>query len=453
MLRASRGQVKTALPRLPGHGWLRHGRFCYALHAMQHVERAIRDRVRLAAPPSKAHTLRALFLAGLADGETVIASPLLGEDQLAAISCLRTLGVAVDVPSPDRVVVRGCAGRPQPSCAELDVNESGVTMNFLAAVACLSASPVRLTGRGRICRRPVRELVSGLRQLGCRVDYAGTEGFPPLIVHGGGIPGGEARMSGAVTSQYFSALLAAAPFADGPVSLSCTDEMTEKPYVCITLEMMQHFGVNAEESEMRLFRVPNAGGYRAADVTVEGDWSGATFLLQAAAVCGIEVSVTGLRPDSCQGDRCIAEILANMGCEVDICDDCTTVRGPVTTAIEADMADTPDLVPAVAVTGAFLDRPSRLTHIGHLRHKECDRLEVIGSQLARMGASVASDDSSLTVCGTDALHGSRIDPHNDHRIAMSFAVAGLALGGQEIEAPECVAKSFPGFWDALRQFF
>ncbi|MHC4592031.1 MAG: 3-phosphoshikimate 1-carboxyvinyltransferase [Planctomycetota bacterium] len=417
---------------------------------MKTVERTTRTDITVAAPPSKAHTLRALFLSALADGRSVIHGPLLGKDQERAIECLRRLGVGI-ASEADRLVVNGLGGEFRPTAVELDVGESGVSMNFLAALACLSRAPVVITGASRITERPVAELVSGLRQLGCGIDYLGEDGFPPLKVRGGGIPGGMAEMRGQITSQYFSALLAAAPYADRPVTLRCTGPLTEKPYLGITMSMMADMGVQAQDEDFATFSAPNGQGYEAGDILIEGDYSGASFFFEAAAICRSRVTVAGLNPESVQGDRRFLALLERMGCEVQALPDGFAVQGRELCGIEADMADTPDLVPPLAVTAAFAAGETRLTNIAHLRHKECDRLAVIASELGKMGVQASCDESALSIEG-GSPHGARIDPHNDHRIAMSFAIAGLAVGNQVIEDETCVAKSFPDFWDRLTVF-
>jgi len=418
---------------------------------MKVIPKAARAEVTVAAPPSKAHTLRALFLAALAEGRSVVHNPLLGEDQRRAIECLQRLGVNISVEGAT-LTVDGAGGRFQPTCEELYVGESGVCMNFLTALACLSPRPITVTGDRRITERPIAEIVNGLRQLGCALDYVEREGFPPIRVHGGGIPGGRAQMRGDITSQYFSAVLAASPYARNPVSLRCVGPMSEKPYLRITLAMMADLGVNVESSDFAEFNVPNVHGYRARDLRIEGDFSSASFLFQAAAICGNAVTVTGLNRDSVQGDRRFLTLLDEMGCEVTVAENGVAVRGAPLKAIEADMADTPDLAPPLAVTAAFAQGTTRLTNIAHLRHKECDRLAVIASELTKMGARALCDENSITVEGGHPLHGAQIDPHNDHRIAMTFAIAGLAVGDQTIEDETCVAKSFPDFWERLEAF-
>lgn len=415
------------------------------------VSKTTKTEATVTAPPSKAYTLRALFMAALADGRSLIHNPLLGEDQQGAIECLRRLGVTVAA-KDETLIVNGTSGRFEPVSDELYVGESGVGMNFLTALACLSSRPVTITGANRLLERPISQIVDGLRQLGSRIEYVARDGFPPIRLHRGGLQGGTVYMKGDITSQYFSAILAVAPYAAKPVQLKCIGQMSEKPYLEITMAMMADFGVNVENEDFTEFRVPNAHGYEAREANVEGDYSSASFFFEAAAVCQNTVTVFGLNPKSVQGDKRFLSLLEQMGCEVSLSENSVTVRGRPLSAIEADMADTPDLVPPLAVTAAFAEGTTRLANIAHLRHKECDRLAVTVSELAKMDARASCDEDSITIGGGCKLHGARIDPHNDHRIAMSFAIAGLAVGDQIIENEMCVGKSFPDFWEKLRAF-
>ena len=403
------------------------------------------------APPAKAHTLRVMILASLAEGQSIIRRPLLAEDQLNVLECLRRLGIDIERDRGDlRVFGRG--GRYAPTGEDLDVGESGVGMNFLTSAACLADIPVVLTGTERLLQRPIGELVAALRQLGCEIEYLGEEGFPPIRVRGGGIKGGTARMHGAVTSQYFSSLVIAAACADSPVIIECLDAMSERPYFDITLQMMAEFGIEAENDGYKKMRIPNDRKYRARDLSIEGDYSSASFFFLAAAVAKSKITVTGLNPDTRQGDKYFLNLIEKMGCRVSVGEEKIVVEGGDLAAIEEDMSNVPDLVPPAAIAAAFAEGASRFTNIAQLRVKESDRLKVMVSELAKMGVTASCDADSLTVNGAKDIHGARIDPHNDHRIAMSFAAAGLAVGGQTVENPGCVAKSFPDFWKRFEIF-
>ncbi|MCK5643827.1 MAG: 3-phosphoshikimate 1-carboxyvinyltransferase, partial [Gammaproteobacteria bacterium] len=365
--------------------------------------------------------------------------------------CLGRLGIEV-TRDDDNLLMNGAGGAYAPVSDELNVAESGVGMNFLTSAACLSENPVTITGSKRITERPISEVVTGLRQLGCSIEYLGAEGFPPIRVQGGGIRGGHARIRGGKTSQYFSSIVISAPCADGAVTLTCLDTMSEKPYLDITLQMMADFGVEAKNDDYKRIEIPAGQTYAARDMTIEGDYSNAAFFFLAAAVCKSRVTVSGLNADTRQGDRKFLELMERMGCNVLTQGREITVEGKPLHAIEEDMSDLPDLVPPAAIASAFAVGTSRFTNIGHLRHKECDRLAVMASELRKMGGVAQCDKDSLIVEGGGKLHGARIDPHNDHRIAMSFAVAGLPVGNQLIEDEMCVAKSFPDFWERFRVF-
>ncbi|MBN1391345.1 MAG: 3-phosphoshikimate 1-carboxyvinyltransferase [Sedimentisphaerales bacterium] len=418
---------------------------------MKVVDKIRNSDVVVDAPPSKAHTLRALIIGSLSAGKCTIYNPLLGEDQRNVIECLKRLGVEIKQQS-NKITVAGTGGKYMPVNDELNVGESGVGMNFLASAVNLADKPVVITGSKRITERPIREVVEGLRQLGCKIEYLGKEGFPPIRVNGGGIAGGEAKIRGGECSQYFSSIVISSPYAEKKVTLKCIDEMTEKPYFDISLQMMAEFGVKAENKNYKQIEIPK-GRYSAREITIEGDYSSASFFFLAGAICKSKVTVKGLRPDTKQGDKAFVAILEKMGCEVSETGAGICVEGRELTAIEQDMSDLPDLVPPLAIACAFAKGESRLTNIGHLRNKECDRLAVMALELGKMGAEAACDESGLIIRGSDKIHGGEIDPHNDHRIAMSFSVAGLAAGNQTIENEMCVAKSFPDFWERFEVFY
>lgn len=418
---------------------------------MKIIDKIRNTDVTIDAPPSKAHTLRALIISSLANGKSTIYNPLLGQDQLNVIECLKKLGIEIKH-EDNKLIVHGTGGRYTPIVDELNVGESGVGMNFLTSAACLSGKPIVITGAERITERPVSEVVNGLRQLGCRIEYLEKEGFPPIKIHGGGIKGGCAQIKGQQTSQYFSSIAISSPYADNKVTLRCIDTMTEKPYFDISLQMMSEFGIKAENDNYKEIRIPNDKKYSAKETTVEGDYSSASFFLLAGAICKSKVTVGSLNPNTKQGDKAFLALIEKMGCGVSITNDGICAQGQKLQAIEQDMSNLPDLVPPLAIAAAFARGRSKFIHIGHLRHKECDRLAVISSELDKMGVATKCDENSLTVEGTDNIHGARIDPHNDHRIAMSFAVAGLVTGDQIIKNEMCVAKSFPDFWEKFEVF-
>jgi len=417
---------------------------------METVEKIKNRDVTVQAPASKAHTLRALIIGSLAEGKTIIEKALLGQDQLNVIRCLKGLGVGVEV-QKDKITVNGLDGRYKPQVEELNVGESGVGMNFLASAACLADKPVVLTGAKRITERPISEIINGLRQLGCEIECLQNEGFAPVKITPVGIKGGQATMSGKDCSQYFSSLIVSAPYAETPVTIICTDELTEKPYVDITIQMAAEFGVQTRHNNYKQFEIPT-GRYKGRKIKIEGDYSSASFFFLAAAICKSRVTVSNLRPSTKQGDSTFIDLMGKMGCNITRDGENVTIEGAALKAIRQDMSDVPDLVPPMAIACAFAEGTSVLSRIGHLRHKECDRLAVMAGELSKMGVSAHCEQDALVIEANADAHGAVIDPHNDHRIAMSFAAAGLVTGRQTIENPLCVAKSFPDFWERFAVF-
>ncbi len=426
---------------------------------MRTINKAKAFDLSMAAPPSKAHSLRAIIIASLADGKTTIKNVLLAQDQLNVINCLRSLGIEIDVAdgvTGSNVTVYGCNGKISPPAdTTIDVGESGVGKNFLTSLACLSDKPVTITGSARIQQRPIGELVSALGQLGCSIDFLENDGFLPILVHGGGIAGGSGSLRGSISSQYFSSLAISVPYAKSDTIINCTDDMTEKPYIDITLDMMRKFGATADNNNYNQITVKSGLRYQPQTLQIEGDYSSCSFFFLAAAICRSRISITGLNPATSQGDKGFLDLLEQMGCDVAIADDRITLLGKPLQAVTVNMSNIPDLLPPAAIAAAFAAGTSRFTHIGHLRHKECDRLAVTAELLNKMGIEAICDDTSLSIIGSKSgktAHGGTIDPHNDHRQAMSFAVAGLVTGGQTIQNNDCVAKSFPDFWEKFEIF-
>jgi len=419
---------------------------------MKSIKMLSASKADIFVPPSKAHTLRALILASLCDGTSVITNPLMGEDQKHLISCLKALGVEVSV-SDNTVTIHGTGGVFNPASAELNCGESGVAMNFLCALSPFASSPVYLTGKEGLLKRPVGEIVQGLRQLGADISYKDTESFPPLNVKPSRLRGGQTKMQGKYTSQYFSSLTIASALAQQDVEIICTDEMSEKPYYDITLEMMRKFGVTAQNFEYKRMLISSGQKYTPLDITIEGDYSSASYFFEAAAVCGIEVRLHNMNEDSVQGDKKIIDYMKVMGCTVEKKDGVLTVKGGELTPLTADCNGTPDLVPTLAVCAAFADGKSLLQNVAHLKFKECDRITAVCTELGKMGIKACLEGNDLAVYGDKkSVHASDIHSYNDHRIAMSFAVPGLILKGQSIDNPGCVAKSFPNFWEVFSAF-
>ena len=395
------------------------------------------------APPSKSMTHRALVLAALADGRSIIRNPLTADDTEATSRVLAEL--CVETRGGNEWVVYG--GHLHAPSKPLNCGESGTTLRFMAAACALVDGDCRLTGGPSLSSRPMGPLLSALEQIGVRSESRG--GLPPVTIKGTGhIRGGEARLPGDVSSQFVSALLTVAPLADSPVKISLTTRLESRPYVSMTVDAMHAFGVEVEHTlDMTRLIVP-IRPYKATTVVVERDWSSASYPLAAGALAG-EARVMGLNLASSQADKVIITILTQMGVDVRACNDSVTVRSSKLKCVESDLSDCPDLFPVVSALCAASEEKSRLTGLGRLRLKESDRVAAMAEGLTRMGAEVSYDADSATIMG-GRLRGAEVDSWGDHRIAMSLAVLALKADGETIITNSgCVSKSYPGFWGDL----
>jgi len=397
------------------------------------------------APPSKSVTHRALVAAALARGRSAVRNPLDADDTRVTREGLSALGVPVTDES-GTWVVEGRDGLVAGG-GRLDLRESGTSARLLLALSALGEAPSVLDGDPRLRERPIADLAEALERLGARVVPGDRSGKLPL--EAGGVPpsGGRVEVPGDATSQYASALLLVGSRLPHGLDLTMRLPAVSLPYVRITERVLADFGVRVRNDGLRWLVAPTR--YRGREYVVEGDWSSASYLLAAAAVTGGRVTVDGVSASSAQADARLPAILRRTGCVVDVGRDRVEVRGGARwTGFDLDMNEAPDLVPTLAALAAFADGPCVIRGVGHLRHKESDRLETIASNLNAVGrpASVVGDRLEI---GAPAgrLHGARIATASDHRIAMAFAVVGLRVEGVEIDDPGCVAKSHPGFWD------
>jgi 3-phosphoshikimate 1-carboxyvinyltransferase len=404
----------------------------------------------LTLPGSKSYTHRALIAAALAPGESHLANALQAEDTVITAEALARLGAGVDWQGPT-VRVRGLGGRLHPVSGPLYLGNSGTSMRFLTAVAALGQGKYRLTGEARLLERPIGELLGALSQFGVKAQAENWDDFPPVIVWGG-LTGGRAKLSGTISSQYLSALFFIAPLAPQGGEIEVTGDLVSRPYVDLTLEVLGFFGISYLREGYRYFRFPGGQAYLPQDYAIEGDASSASYFWSAAALTGGRVSIANLWADSCQGDVEFLKVLARMGCTVSTLPEGLTVQGGPLQAVQVNMADMPDLVPTLAVLAAFAQGETVITGVPHLRHKESDRLQAVATELKKMGVQAQETEDGLIIQG-GSPRGAVIKTYQDHRLAMSFAVAGLKAPGVVIADPDCVAKSFPDFWQFFEKFY
>jgi 3-phosphoshikimate 1-carboxyvinyltransferase len=398
-------------------------------------------------PGSKSYTHRALIVSALADGESVLVNPLRSEDTEHTAQALQELGIPVFWEETSLYVL-GQGGRLRGEEETIFVGNSGTSMRFLTALAALRNGRTLLDGSERMRRRPIGELLAGLESLGIRAYSKGDNGCPPVIVESLGLKGGRVRIKGEESSQFLSALLMVAPYALRDVYVEVADRLVSKPYVDITRDVMAAFGVEIQSEGYRSFFVRSGQRYFPQRYQIEGDASHASYFFSAAAVTRGKLRVENFNPVSVQGDTGFLSILERMGCEVLRGDGWAEVLGKELQGIEIDMNAMPDLVPTLTVTAAFAQGKTVMKNIGHLRFKESDRIRALNSELAKMGIRVEEGEDWLRIEGGEA-HGAEIETHDDHRLAMSFAIAGLVVPGVKIKGEQCVDKSFPGFWETF----
>jgi 3-phosphoshikimate 1-carboxyvinyltransferase len=404
----------------------------------------------LTLPGSKSYTHRALVAASLARGESLLTNALDAEDTRLTAQALERLGAGIDW-REDGVRVKGKGGRWQPVLDPIYLGNSGTSMRFFTALAALGQGEYRLTGSPRLCERPQEELLAALDRLGVRAYSEKGDGCPPVVVHGG-LLGGRTQLSGAVSSQYLSALLFIGPLAPRGAQIEITGDLVSRPYVDLTLDVLGDFGVSYYREGYRFFHLPGDQSYQAQKYAIEADASSASYFWAAAALTKGRVTIANLNPDSCQGDVGFVEVLRRMGCRVTSGEEGLTVEGGVLQGIEADMAAMPDLVPTLAVLAAFAQGETVISGTAHLRHKESDRLHAVAAELRKLGIAARETADGLVIPG-GRPQGAVIDTYQDHRLAMSFAVAGLKAPGMIIKDPDCVAKSFPEFWQFFEKLY
>ena len=404
----------------------------------------------VALPGSKSYSNRALLVAALARGRSEITQALWSDDTRYMHRALEALGVRVRADEAGRTfVVDGVDGRFPATEATLDIGNAGTAARFLTAAVALGHGTFVVDGSPAMRKRPIQPLLEGLRALG--VDAVSREGTgcPPLVVRARGIEGGRTRMRGDISSQYFSAILLAAPYARHDVEIEVEGELVSAPYITMTLSTMEAFGVAGEREGDRHFRVAAGQRYQARSYAVEPDASAASYFFAAAAVTGSRVVVPRLGRGSAQGDLGLLDVLARMGCEVSMGETSVTVRGPAKLhAVDADFTRMGDVATTLMAIAPFADGPVTVRGIAQTHFEESDRPVAAAAELKRMGLRVEESWDAVTI-HPGLPRPTDVQTYDDHRIAMSFAVTGLRAPGIRIVNPGCVSKTFPEYFDVL----
>jgi 3-phosphoshikimate 1-carboxyvinyltransferase len=398
-------------------------------------------------PGSKSFTHRFLTAAALSNGPCTLKNGLKSDDTRYTMSAFQHMGVTIQE-TPDGFQVNGTQGKLGACAAPIDLGNSGTSMRFLTAMATLGTGTYTLTGTERMQERPLQDLLNGLSQAGAKVDTQRKNGCPPVEITGNTISGGRIILNCQVSSQYLSAVLMASPYWPEGVEVTITQGPVSRPYIDMTLAVMEQFGITVEREGYERFKVLPGQFYRHGTYHIEPDCSQAGYFWAAAAINGGTVKVAHTHKNSVQGDVGLVGLLEQMGCQAVQESDGLRLTGGTLTAIETDMADMPDVVPTLAVVAAFAQGTTVINNVSHLKAKESDRLQAVVNELTKMGIESSCTDSRLFVTG-GSPQAANIDTYDDHRMAMCFSLVGLKVPGIHIKDEACVNKSFPNYWEVL----
>ena len=397
-------------------------------------------------PGSKYEANRALICAALSNGTSVLSNLPENEDILGAIEALKQFGVGFEGDCKT-LRVKGVGGKPKTPTKEIHVGNSGTLFRFILPFAALTGGKTIITGSKRICERPIKDLLKSLSDLG--IKSRSSNGCAPIILQGGSFKGGKTTIDGSVSSQFISALLLASPYANQDVEIRIKGNLVSRTYVDMTIGTMASFGVKASHKAYRTFKVKSGQKYSAREKRMPADWSSANYFLALSAILPGRVKVEGVVHNS--QESYFSDVLLKVGCKVLKGKDFIEVIGPKSLKrITVNMEKMPDSVQTLAAIACFAKGKTRITDIGHLVHKESNRINDTVKELRTLGIRASCDGSSMTIEG-GAIKRGVIDSHNDHRMAMSFAVIGSKASGVHINNPDAVNKSFPGFWKAIRE--
>jgi 3-phosphoshikimate 1-carboxyvinyltransferase len=409
----------------------------YPLNAIVHV------------PGSKSLTNRALLIAALANGTTTLSNALFSDDSRYFAGALQALGFDVNLdPDHAEMTITGLGGQIPANKAELFIGNAGTAARFLTAFLTLGHGEYILDGELRMRERPIGDLIEALMQLGSNLEAEND--CPPVKISASGLPGGRTQVTGNISSQFLSALLMVAPYAQSSVEIEVTTELNSKPYVDMTLKVMSDFEIEVERDGYQLFRIQNANYESQITYSIESDASAASYFFAAPVICGGTVRIGNISRQSVQGDIAFLNVLTQMGCTVEETDHCILVTGSSSLrGLDVNMRDIPDTAQTLAVIAPFASTPTRIRGIASARVKETDRVAATCTELTRLGVRVDEHEDGMTIYPCHNICPATIQTYNDHRMAMAFSLIGLRVPGITIENPGCVSKTFPNFFDVL----
>ncbi|MDP6042738.1 MAG: 3-phosphoshikimate 1-carboxyvinyltransferase [Candidatus Latescibacteria bacterium] len=403
-------------------------------------------------PGSKSITNRALIIAALAKGETHLTHALYSDDTRYMAAALRELGISVEEnEEAETFTIQGTGGQITRANAELHIGNSGTAARFLTAFLGLGYGTYTVDGIDRMRERPIKDLLDGLRPLGVTTHCEGKDNeCPPVIVIGSGIKGGQTAMPGHNSSQYFTAILQVAPYAQQDVHIQVQGDLVSKPYIDLTIAVMRDFGIEVTNHDYQSLTVCAGQRYQPRTYEIEPDASNASYFFAAAALTGGRVKINRLTTHSAQGDIGFVDILAKMGCQVRKTPDGIEVQGPKQlTGLNIDMNGMSDVAQTLCAIAPFANSPVTVRNIAHVRIKETDRIAALETEIKKLGIRIETSADGFTVYPTDHIQPAALDTYDDHRMAMSLSLIGLKIPGIVINDPACVNKTFPTYFNVL----
>jgi 3-phosphoshikimate 1-carboxyvinyltransferase len=400
-------------------------------------------------PGSKSLTNRALLIAALANGTTRLTNALFSDDSRYFAKALQTLGFDVQLDEANHeMTVTGLGGKIPAKKAELFIGNAGTAARFLSAFLTLGNGEYILDGEPRMRERPIGDLIDALHQLG--VEMEARDNCPPVEIFAKGLSGGKTKIAGNISSQFLSALLMVAPYAQAPIEVELTTELNSKPYVDMTIAIMKEFGVEIERQGYERFIINSSFFFPLSSYAIESDASAAAYFFAAPAICGGTVKVENISRKSVQGDIAFLDVLQKMGCVVAESNNSIIVHRPSSiVGVDVDMRDIPDTAQTLAVIAPFASSPTRIRGIASARVKETDRVSSTCTELKRLGVQVDEHADGMTIYPCQTFQPANIQTYNDHRMAMAFSLIGLRFDGVTIENPACVSKTFPNYFEVL----
>jgi 3-phosphoshikimate 1-carboxyvinyltransferase len=399
----------------------------------------VRGKVRI--PGSKSHTIRALFMASLARGESTVSNPLVSSDALSAVEVCKALGAKIDI-LDDKFIIKGFDGNPCTPSDIINVGNSGTTLRLGLYLAALGEGYSVFTGDYQVRRRPLGPLIKAINNLGGEAFSTRNNGMAPVVVKGK-LKGGKTELD-SITSQFLSSILISSPLVSNDTDVIVT-RINEIPYIDITTWWMDKLGIRYENHEYKSFYIPGNQKYQPFNIAIPGDFSSATFFAVLAAISGEEFVLENLDMTDPQGDKAVFSILEDMGAKVTKQKDSIIIKGDKLQGREIDMNAIPDALPAMAVAGCFAKGETRLLNVPQARLKETDRIHVMCEQLSKMGANIEELEDGLII-RESKLKGGHVDGCDDHRVVMSLAIAGLNSEGETIiDSAEAINVTFPEF--------